>query len=248
MRWLIAGDWHGNLLHAQRQLDIARERGCERLLQLGDLAVYWPRQNEYMSKLQRHARQVDVPIWFLDGNHENFDALYALPVADDGLRYLGDYLQHMPRGFTFDAAGTRFAAVGGAYSIDKRHRLLAEARGDVKSWWEQEQLTDDDVQTVLQAGTVDVLLTHDCAPNYVALQGMRSIEESARHQLLLSDCARSLQPSLWMHGHMHSYMRYRWPEYGDWSSQVVSLDCDGTKKSSVVLEFEHGTTRIEETW
>jgi len=105
---------------------------------------------------------------------------------DDGLVVVRDHVRYAPRGHRWTWGTTRILALGGAASLDKEWRLAEEGRRSAKAirkskfreaaggapapppnyagtlWFPDEELSDDDVETVLADGTpVDLLLTHD---------------------------------------------------------------------------------------
>src|SRR6059058_2673772 len=60
--------------------------------------------------------------------------------------------------------GLSFLALGGAASIDRKHRR------DRYSWWVEEYLTEEDILTAQSSGPVDIMITHDSpygAPNSI---------------------------------------------------------------------------------
>lgn len=103
---------------------------------------------------------------FVDGNHENFDALYALPLTErwgGKVRRIHDKLYHLPRGevYALPCGGqtVTLLAFGGAHSVDKAYQ---KAQG---TWWPQEMPTaaeyDNARRNLARMGNkVDLILTH----------------------------------------------------------------------------------------
>ena len=100
----------------------------------------------------------------VDGNHENFDKLEALPVTQ---RYGGrvqpirENLLHLMRGEVYTIEGKTFFIMGGGYSLDRAMRREGE------SWWPQELPCaaeyDNAVAHLKQCnGYVDYIITHTC--------------------------------------------------------------------------------------
>ena len=76
---------------------------------------------------------------FIDGNHENFDALNKYPeIVWNGGRVhkIRNNIFHLMRGQVFEICGKKIYAFGGGYSIDKH------LRKEGLSWWSQEMPTD----------------------------------------------------------------------------------------------------------
>ena len=155
MKLLLAGDTHGNLPHVRYVLEQALISGARTVVQVGDFG-YWPHKAPFHEHVDRLASRVEIRWMWLDGNHENFDALeHAVDVDADAPQQMGDALWYLPRASTWEEDGCRLMALGGAYSIDKAYRL------EGLSWWPQELITRQQVDRALDRGRVDVLLTHD---------------------------------------------------------------------------------------
>jgi predicted phosphodiesterase len=83
-RLMLAGDWHGDSMWAEIMIGWAKKHHCDAILQLGDWG-YWPRWEEetrsqtgtchFTQKMKAYAEKVGVRIYWLDGNHENHEAL-----------------------------------------------------------------------------------------------------------------------------------------------------------------------------
>lgn len=93
---------------------------------------------------------------FIDGNHENFDRLDALPVEDwngGKVSYVRPHIIHLKRGYVFNIDGCKCFCMGGARSHDIQDGILELDDPRLKtwskdyfklfrinkvSWWEQE--------------------------------------------------------------------------------------------------------------
>lgn len=231
MRILLAGDTHGNRGHVKYLFDQAVRFSCDRIVQLGDFG-YWPHANDFDEYVARLSKQSEIPFYWLDGNHENFDILEreadmdsARPVQmENGLWYL-------PRGCTWEWEGVRYMAFGGAYSIDKEWRM------EGVSWWPQELPTVAQQSRALDRGSVDILLTHD-APDGICpiiTPGYKGDEISSVNRRWISALVDAVQPKILVHGHMHHRYSAQIPD----GPQVEGLDCDDSGgKSFVILDSE----------
>lgn len=170
---LLAGDTHGNSGALEELFLEANASGALAILQLGDFGYGWSRDDEGNDEFSALAAQYvatyGVPLYWIDGNHENFDELLALPVdPTTGLREVAPGVFHIPRGEVATFGDTTFMGFGGAYSVDKAYRQPGY------SWWPQETVTDEDVERALQnAGRAQVFLSHD-AP--YGVHGVRNLE------------------------------------------------------------------------
>jgi predicted phosphodiesterase len=227
-RVLVAGDTHGNLPHFRSLIDVAKREGCQRIVQVGDFG-YWPHYAPFHEQVNRLAMEAGVTVYWLDGNHENFDALEeAINTEAPSPQQMLAELWYLPRGCTWEWDGCRFMALGGAYSIDKDYRVEGQ------SWWPQELLTTPQVVRAMGRGPVNVLFTHD-APEGVCpiISNVYKGDEISRgNRLGVSAVVHTLRPRLLVHGHYHH-------RYTGWDGRTkvegLSRDDDG-KNSWLVIE------------
>jgi predicted phosphodiesterase len=207
----FAGDWHGNSACAGVVLAAAARSGADVVVQLGDFGL-WPGRigKRYLTEVSRHAVDTGMPVLVVDGNHEDFDRLDALPIDPaTGLRRLADQIWHLPRGSRWQWGTVRFGALGGATSLDRPHREPG------RSWWPQEAITQEQAAVMVAGGELDVLVAHDC-PSGVNIPGIHHRDTSRRsgwpiaelyrawdHRDLLADVCSSLRPTHLWHGHFH---------------------------------------------
>ncbi len=157
MRVLLVGDLHGNTSAAVEVLDRAADMGVDLVLQVGDYG-WWPRDpggQKFIWKVESRLALRGLDLWWVDGNHEDFDRLEAHPVDEDGRRKLSDHVWHLPRGFRWQWEESTWVAVGGAVSVDKKSRI------EGKTWFAAEELTDEQADLIIAAGAADVVVAHD---------------------------------------------------------------------------------------
>lgn len=132
---------------------------------------------------------------FVDGNHECFDNLYALPVEvwnQGKIHRVTDSIYHLMRGQVFDIAGLKIFTFGGAASHDIQGGILdiddpeykekkrKLDKGDLPyrinhiSWWKEEMPCDEEYAEGLanlekNNWTVDYIISHCCASSTQAL-------------------------------------------------------------------------------
>lgn len=217
MRILAVGDTHGNVQFWQHVFNAMSYLEYDVIVQVGDFG-FWthvPGGEEYLDFLEIVLTKKKVKLYWVDGNHENFDALYDLPVQSDGFRKIRPHIFHIPRGHTWTWDKVKFMGFGGAYSIDQMPRVIDEMEGAPKSWWPQEFITDDEVERAIAAGPVDVLFSHDVPEGNQGLQEafvlqkgwpLNPIELSRQQRVQLRRVFDSVRPSQLIHGHYH--LRY----------------------------------------
>lgn len=211
MRILVAGDIHGNLAHLRYLYMIAMEKGINRIFQLGDFG-YWehmPEGVDFLDKASRWAHRSGITLYFLDGNHDKTNLLLKKYTErdDDGFIIVRDHIRYAPRGHRWAWGGTRFAAFGGAYSVDKAWRLDLEKKGSGKPeryWFPEEEMSDEDMARFLtNTDPVDIILAHDKPRASNPQWNRRAIVECHPNQDRLQMAVCALRPSLFIHGHLH---------------------------------------------
>lgn len=105
---------------------------------------------------------------FIDGNHENFARLNALPEEEwrgGRVHRVSESVLHLMRGQIFEIDGRSFFTMGGAASHDRQFRK------EGRSWWPEELPSEEELARADAAldgcgRRVDYVLTH-CAPTLV---------------------------------------------------------------------------------
>lgn len=167
MRILLVGDLHANTGAAFQVLDHAAEVGADLVLQVGDYG-WWPRDaagQKFIRKVEKRLALRGLDLWWIDGNHEDFDRLEAHPVDGDGRRQLSEHAWHLPRGHRWQWEESTWVAVGGAVSVDK------QSRTEGKTWFAAEELTNEQADSIIAAGPADVVVAHDAPLGVPFLRG-----------------------------------------------------------------------------
>ncbi|QNN98428.1 metallophosphoesterase [Streptomyces phage LilMartin] len=240
MKILVCGDWHGDTAWARKMVRRAVEHDSKLIMQVGDFGLWDHEVNgfNYLDALNDECRKHGVKVVFVAGNHENWDRLdwYEKnnPKTYSGLTVIRSHIRYTGRVKRWSVNGKWFQAVGGAVSVDKQHRKLG------KSWWSQEAVPERVVYGLEKAGRKsDYLLTHDaptCAPFRFRL---KNDPDSEMHRQLMNRVGAVVQPTIWFHGHYHTWMEnYPFMHQTGYSS-VYGLDMNGDFYSSVVLDTEN---------
>jgi predicted phosphodiesterase len=222
-RIAFAGDWHANTHYATAAIDWAAVHGAQVILHTGDFG--YGLSGLFLARLPNALLARHMRLLFVDGNHEHHDALNRMPLDDHGLRPVAPLIWHLPRGYRWTWAGVRFLALGGAHSVDRRHRVPGV------SWWPQETLTTTDAATAVAGGRADVMVCHD-APAGVDIPGLNprmwpegEVRAANNHRELLATVVSAVQPRWLWHGHYHRRYTAKGPPPVD--CRVEGLDCDG---------------------
>lgn len=216
MRVLVVGDLHANTSAALAVIDHAATVRADVILQLGDFG-FWPRDprgQKFLRKVGRRLELRGLELWFVDGNHEDHDRLRALPLQVDRTAWLRNEhgtwsptLRYLPRGCRWTWGETTWVAAGGAVSMDRD--LLTPG----VDWFPQEELTDPQVERIIEDGPADVVVAHD-APWGVPMLTARTEQGAAgwplgrvmasdEHQRQVLRVVQDVGAQRVFHGHHH---------------------------------------------
>lgn len=161
---------------------------------------------------ERQKKELDIlkdqpfTIAFIDGNHENFSELCALPVEEwngGSVHRVSENIVHLMRGELFELFGSTFFTFGGAYSIDKAFRT------ENVSWWKQELPDETDYsharETLGKCGyKADFIITHTCPDSLVERVCARPNQHDLELRQFLQWTADNTNFKRWFFGHYHN--------------------------------------------
>ena len=197
----ITGDTHGtinldSLTNYFIQTYVSRK---DYLIILGDAGIVWDKN--YKDTVELYEK-LGLTIFYIDGNHENFDILNCFDVIyknNAKVHKISEHVFHVLRGEILELNGLSFLCMGGAESIDKEYRKSGV------TWWRQERITNEDVSNALlnlktHDMKVDYVLSH-CAPDTICVKkfGFHS-DESTRQ---LNRLCYYVKTTYWYFGHYH---------------------------------------------
>ena len=218
----ITGDLHG-YYDFNKLTDFAAEHPeltrDDYVIVAGDFGIW--SSTDIVYGLKRH-EALPFTLLFVDGNHEHFKALNALPVETwhgGKVHRLKDNVLHLMRGQVFEIEGKTFFTFGGATSDDKGYRIEGE------DWFPEEVPSDEDIveanRNLAQVGfKVDFIVTHTCDERtlyYPLIRNARAFFAVRPENGILSYFEEKVEYSHWYFGHFHT-------------------DCDVTEKKSVLYE------------
>lgn len=257
-RILLAGDTHGNLQSAKYLINIAIENDCEAIVQLGDFG-YWEHQASGIYFLD-YIESRKLPWFFVDGNHENHTLLrrrymdqkdvgrdtasveeqlnfvhskkgpWRPSKTERGFYAVRNNIFYIPRGTVWEWNSVRFAALGGAFSIDINWRKPGV------SWWPEETIENEEVEKLKDVGKVDIFLSHDIPASFNIQKEFfaqnknyfKSDDRTKANKKQLQKAVEYTRPNYLFHGHYH--IRYdSWMTLADnHVIEITGLDCDET--------------------
>jgi len=232
-RIMICGDWHGNTRWVVKMIEKAAHNHLAKIIQCGDFGIWTHREDgvKYLDVINETCRDLGVKVYFVPGNHENWDHItwwiQNYPRDKKGFVLLRSHILMVPKYLQWVWNDKQFAGVGGAVSIDREWRIPAV------SWWQGEQLGQLDVINIQESFVeTDYLFSHD-SPTTVPHPQLKTDPDSQAHRQRMDEVGKALKPKLWFHGHYHKWMPdYAFPAF-DPFTHVWGLDMDGTTYSWV---------------
>lgn len=148
METLYLGDIHGNFDFVKWYVKAHRISDCN-IIQVGDFGIgFKPNSEGYVLELlNKTLNDFNVTLYAIRGNHDN-------PAFFDGTFKEYDRIHFMPDYSTATIDGKNHLFVGGAISIDRKHRIKG------MSYWEDEAFVLDEEKLKGMTG-IDVLVTHN---------------------------------------------------------------------------------------
>ena len=236
---MLAGDWHGNSTRAVVVLNAAADEEIGVVVHLGDFGFWTPghASDSYLNAVEQRCAALGVTLLWVDGNHEDHTSLNAIPLADNGTRYIRPHIIHLPRGFRWTWAGKIWMALGGAHSVDSHVRKLGV------SVWDEEHLSEGDVSRAIAGGPVDIIVAHDC-PDNVHIPNLPShlfpvtqIAIAEQHRGLVGKVVDAVRPSILIHGHYHTRYTSQRPLPDGGVTKIVGLSDDRSPLHDNVAVF-----------
>lgn len=230
------GDTHGDWMHRLNMASFPEQRDMGKddyVIILGDFGLWDGSGRERHALDWLEARSFTT--LFVDGNHENYDMLDALPAQEwhgGMVQAVRPSVLHLMRGQIFTIQDRSFFAFGGARSHDirdgildasapdyRRRRRLLDARGalyrvDHISWWVREMPSETEMEEGLKnlaafGNKVDYIVTHSPFTSLIAgLDGGEGILLPDPLTDYLEKVRETVSYRHWLFGHMHVNMPY----------------------------------------
>ena len=196
------GDVHGNFGEVNKVIN--GNRKIKRIFQCGDFG-YWPREHgtTYLNsrgKIKYYDQYClfnkDVIVDWCDGNHEDHHAIiesgYKPDMKNPNTIYhkRGDYIT-LPD-------GRNILFMGGAYSIDKAHRVPG------RDWFPEETITQKEIWDLPDV-RIDIVISHTAPNEFVIRNDMKFTFPHDPSRDALSYILNKYKPSQWYFGHFHTF-------------------------------------------
>ncbi len=197
----ITGDTHGDRLKFKdNNMGDELWTGDDCLIVCGDFGYIFrddQKEKEYLDFLETKP----YTICFCDGNHENFDALFAYPLEEwngGKVHKIRENIYHLMRGQVFEIQGKTIFTMGGAYSIDRA----------TKAFWEAERPTLEEYAEAYRnlethGNKADIVITHTAPNQIICRMGHSSNVHDMALVFFLDWVMFNVQFSKWYFGHWH---------------------------------------------
>ncbi len=208
----ITGDTHRNFVHVKAFCERFETTKDDTLIILGDAGInYYGGAKDYWFKVQ--LSYLPLTLLCIHGNHEQRPETlgYAETEWQGGTVYTEPEFPSLlfaKDGEIYEIAGKRCIAIGGAYSVDKPHRIANDW-----GWWSDEQPSDEIKRRVEQrleteGWKIDAVLSHTCPLKYeprevfIAEFDQSGVDKSTEQWLdAIED---KLDYAAWHCGHYHT--------------------------------------------
>lgn len=169
MSLYVCGDTHGDYdiyKLTSKRFDSKALTKNDYVLVCGDCAAIWgmDSQDAYIQKWYNSKNWTTL---YIDGNHENHEALDELPVVEwngGKVHMISDSIIHLMRGQVYTIDGHKIFTMGGAESHDKEYRI------EGMTWWDREMPSEEEYAEALSNlkkndNEVEYIFTHCASDN-----------------------------------------------------------------------------------
>lgn len=205
MATFLKGDIHGNLFEVIdfiNRFDLGKN---DNIIILGDCGIAWRKDKKDLIQNIKLWNECGngVKLYFLDGNHENFNILNSLPI-ENNMGKIADNIYHLRRGQVYEFENKKILVCGGADSIDKYRRV------ESFTWWKEETISQETIDGI-PAGHYDYILTHCCPrsifeENKIYLSTLQFLNENKinhNSEDMLEQLKDKITFDHWYFGHYH---------------------------------------------
>ena len=156
MATFLKGDIHGNLFEIIDFINRFNLGKNDNIIILGDCGIAWRKDKKDLAQNIKLWNECGngVKLYFIDGNHENFNILNSLPI-ENNMGKIADNIYHLRRGQIYEFENKKILVCGGADSIDKYRRI------ENFTWWKEEAISQETIDDI-PVGHYDYVLTHCC--------------------------------------------------------------------------------------
>ena len=205
MATFLKGDIHGNLFEIIDFINRFNLGKNDNIIILGDCGIAWRKDKKDLAQNIKLWNECGngVKLYFIDGNHENFNILNSLPI-ENNMGKIADNIYHLHRGQVYEFENKKILVCGGADSIDKYRRI------ENFTWWKEEAISQETIDDI-PAGHYDYVLTHCCPrsifeKNRIYLSTLQFLDENKINHSsedMLEQLKNKITFDHWFFAHYH---------------------------------------------
>ena len=203
---LVTGDTHGEVARFMPACLPGEEylTPDDYVIVCGDFMFVYLQTEDERKRLEELAKK-PYTILFVDGNHDNFNLLNALPVemwCGGKVHKVRPNVIHLMRGQVFEIEGKRIFTFGGGYSFDRA------LRKEGYNWWPEEMPTKEEKEEAWKNLAkvdfcVDYIITHT-GPEETMRDCLHLFDwKEASLNIFLELVRDKTKYKHWYFGHMH---------------------------------------------
>ena len=222
----ITGDTHGDWMSRLRTNAFPEQKEMTKddyVIVCGDFGI-WHDTNQERHNL-KWLDDKPFTTLFVDGNHENFDRLYTMPVSEwngGNVHFIRPHIIHLMRGQVFEIDGVSLFTFGGASSHDIQDGILEKNDPRIKewsknpfkmfrvnhsSWWKEELPSEKEMNDGIQNlekynNKIDFIITHCGATSSIALYSMGDYKPDILTNYF-EEIRQKEKKKKWFMGHYH---------------------------------------------
>lgn len=222
----ITGDTHGDWMSRLRTNAFPEQKEMTKddyVIVCGDFGI-WHDTNQERHNL-KWLDDKPFTTLFVDGNHENFDRLYTMPVSEwngGNVHFIRPHIIHLMRGQVFEIDGVSLFTFGGASSHDIQDGILEKNDPRIKewsknpfkmfrvnhsSWWKEELPSEKEMNDGIQNlekynNKIDFIITHCGATSSIALYSMGDYKPDILTNYF-EEIKQKINFKKWFMGHYH---------------------------------------------
>jgi hypothetical protein len=204
----IIGDVHHQWGTLNKILyDALINENADIVVQVGDMCYKWPRTPDYKidfgSDLKFKTKVEETPMYWIDGNHENFDYLEQ----DKGASMKN--WEYWPRGEVKYLEGIGYClGIGGAKTPD----IFVDSFIRNKEWWARERISSKNINTAIKNikdinQPINIVFSHDHPNGFGYRLNGPVFLDCMRERELLRDILNLTNSPFWFFGHYHRYQK-----------------------------------------
>ena len=205
MATFLKGDIHGNLFEIIDFINRFNLGKNDNIIILGDCGIAWRKDKKDLAQNIKLWNECGngVKLYFIDGNHENFNILNSFPI-ENNMGKIADNIYHLRRGQVYEFENKKILVCGGADSIDKYRRI------ENFTWWKEEAISQETIDDI-PAGHYDYVLTHCCPrsifeKNRIYLSTLQFLDENKINHSsedMLEQLKNKITFDHWFFAHYH---------------------------------------------